>query len=275
MIDSPFPWTVSLNKPCGCLECHPRWVRTRENSLRLKDWELWLVWRGRGWMRTREHTFQLLPGFCALMRPGGIYDAGHDEENPLGITYIHFDPIEESSTPPGSVSAIQSWPEFFQVHDLNYLEAVMRRIVQLWRDEPKPATLLLNAVLSDLLQRPSLRIGIKSSKTLHQGRITEMIAAIHAQPGALPSVNEMAKTMKMSPEHFSRVFHKVTGQSPLDFLLHTRLMRARHLLAETDLSIAAIAEQLGYADLFFFSRQFKQKTGMPPSRYRISGLRDD
>ena len=273
MISRHPPWTVSLNNPCGCLSCHPGWVRTRENSLRLKDWELWLVWRGKGWMRTRERTFSLLPGFCALMRPGGIYDAGHDDAHPLGITYIHFHLREEEPAACGRVPALQSWPEFYQVHDLDYLEAVTRRIVQLWRDAPGPATELLRAVLSDLLQRPALRFGVSSLPIHHQRRIAEMIAAIHAQPGSLPSVKAMAQGMNMSPEHFSRVFHKVTGQSPRDFLLHTRLMRARHLLAETDLSIADIAEQLGYADLFFFSRQFKQKVGIPPSVYRIKGLK--
>ncbi len=225
-------------------------------------------------MRTRERTFTLLPGFCALMRPGGIYDAGHDDANPLGITYIHFDLIGKGGGAPSPPAALQSWPEFFQLHDLDYLEAVTRRIVQLWRDAPQPATELLKAVLSDLLQRPSLRFDDDTPPSHHQGRIAELIAAIHANPGPLPAVREMARTMMMSPEHFSRVFHKVTGQSPRDFLLHTRLMRARHLLAETDLSMAEIAEQLGYADLFFFSRQFKQKVGIPPSTYRIKGLKD-
>lgn len=220
-------------------------------------------------MRTRERTFSLLPGFCALMRPGGIYDAGQDDAHPLGITYIHFNLNEEGS----ATSALPSWPEFYQVHDLDYMEALTRRIVQLWRDAPQPATELLKAVLSDLLQRPALRFGVSSLPIHHQRRIAEMIAAIHAQPGSLPSVKDMAQRMNMSPEHFSRVFHKVTGQSPRDFLLHTRMMRARHLLAETDLSIADIAEQLGYADLFFFSRQFKQKVGTPPSVYRIKGLK--
>jgi AraC-like DNA-binding protein len=208
------------------------------------------------------------------MRPGGIYDAGQDEENPLGITYIHFNLVEKPLPNLDFVPAIESWPEFFQVHDLGYLEAVTRRIVQLWRDAPQPATQLLHAVLSDLLQRPPRRFGDESSQLHHQERIAEMIAAIHAHPDSLPSVKRMARGLKMSSEHFSRVFHKVTGQSPRDFLLDTRLMRARHLLAETNLSIAEIAEELGYSDPFFFSRQFKKKIGIPPSTYRAKGLRE-
>jgi hypothetical protein len=53
----------------------------------MTDVELWLVWRGRGWKPSHDRTFDLLSGFYALMRPCGIYDAGHDEAHPLGIIY--------------------------------------------------------------------------------------------------------------------------------------------------------------------------------------------
>lgn len=274
MIPLSPPWSIRLNESIGCLACSPGWGRKRETSLRLKDWELWLVWKGKGWMRTRDRALQLLPGFCALMRPGGIYDAGHDEDDPIGITYVHFELMEEEVSGKGVKPALKSWPEFWQLHDLDYMEAVTRRIVQLGREAPVAATELLRAVLSDLLHRPPLSPGDSAPHLSHRPRIKEMIARIHAQPHSLPTVKEMAEKMSMSPAHFSRVFHQINGQSPRDFLLQTRIMRARHLLAETDLSIEEIAEQLDYADLYFFSRQFKQKVGIPPSHYRKTGRPD-
>lgn len=219
-------------------------------------------------MRTSDREIPLLPGFCCIMRPGGIYDAGQDELNPLGITYIHFDVTQKGRRGVNAPSMLETWPEFYQADDLDYLEAATRRIVQLSNYAPQPAADLLKAVLSDLLQRSPMSLGGESVHYAHRARIAEMIATIHAESDTLPTVSIMAKKMGLSPAHFSRVFREVTRQSPRDFLLHTRLMRAMHLLAETDLSISEIAERLEYADIFFFSRQFKQKTGMPPSEYR-------
>ena len=44
--------------------------------------------------------------------------------------------------------------------------------------------------------------------------------------------------------------------------------RARLLLAESSLSVGMIAEALGFRDVFFFSRQFRQRTGLTPTAYR-------
>ncbi len=124
---------IRLNDPCGRLPCGPGWCRTRENSLALQDAELWLVWKGRGWMRTRNREVELLPGFCALMRPGGIYDAGHDEANPLGITYLHFDAWTGRTFSRAMAAQLyRRWPEFFDVPDLDFYDSICRRIVQLF-----------------------------------------------------------------------------------------------------------------------------------------------
>jgi len=58
--------------------------------------------------------------------------------------------------------------------------------------------------------------------------------------------------------------------SPHAYLLQCRATSARRLLGETDLPIKSIAQQLGYRDVYFFSRQFRQMTGVPPAVYRHS-----
>ena len=249
--------------------CHSEWGRDRDASLRLHDLEFWMVWRGKGWMRSRDREYSLMPGFCALMRPGGIYDAGHDKSDPLAITFIHFDLL------PGEGDSQERFdygqmPEFFEVEDVDYFEALTRRILELHSHRNVVAGVLLKALLMDLLQRPP--IGVTSQ--LPEGTkaqalgISRLVASIRADSSRLPSVAEMARQSQLSSGHFSRMFLKVTGQSPREFLVQTRLAQARHLLVETDLRIGEIAERLEYGDVYFFSRQFKAKTGITPSDYR-------
>jgi AraC family transcriptional regulator, arabinose operon regulatory protein len=84
-------------------------------------------------------------------------------------------------------------------------------------------------------------------------------------------VRELARETGYSPDHFSRVFKQVTGQTPQALKVQARLERARQLLTESSLSISMIANALGYEDVFFFSRQFKEKTGRTPTAYRKGG----
>lgn len=268
MLFNPQKHSLRLSDPCGRLACGPGWGREREASLRLPDAELWFVWKGRGWMKTRDREMTLLPGFCAVMRPGGIYDAGHDEHHPLGITYIHFDVHSTRSGKKITGTLAHQWPEFFEISDPDYFDAVTRRIVELFPAQPRLGEDILCGLLQDLLQRPVLG---SHTTPLHPPGIAALTARIRSSSERLPNVAALAQEMHLSRAHFSRLFKKTTGQSPLDFLVETRLSRARHLLRETPLSIGEIAERLDYADVYFFSRQFKQKTGVSPLAYRRNG----
>lgn len=259
---------LQLNAPCGRIPCGVGWTRTRENSLMLRDLELWFVWRGRGWMRTRTREFALRPGFCALMRPGGIYDAGQDDSAPLGIVYLHFDVLRGGRRVPGRIFA--DWPEFFDLTDVGYWDAVTRRIVQLAAGDPATAAALLKGVLADVLKCPSLdERSPERIPSRHERRIAELTARLASDASDLPTVTDLAKQIGLGMGHFSRVFRRITGQSPKEFLIRSRLDRARHFLRETAMSVTEIADHLGYADVYFFSRQFKQKTGLSPLAYRM------
>ncbi len=136
--------------------------------------------------------------------------------------------------------------------------------------QPAIANALLKAALTDLLSTDTSAGGAGINVTAAQRKkVMQLVVAIHSTSGPLPRVVDMAREMHWSPAHFSRIFKSVVQQSPRDFLLELRLSRARHFLSETSLSIGEIAERLDYTDLFFFSRQFKAKTGLSPRAYRL------
>lgn len=79
---------------------------------------------------------------------------------------------------------------------------------------------------------------------------------------------EFAISEGMSLTTVRRKFKSAMGVSVHHYAIQTRVRRARKMLAETDIPLKAIAEELGYENVFFFSRQFRQHAGISPGKYR-------
>jgi len=76
-----------------------------------------------------------------------------------------------------------------------------------------------------------------------------------------PPLAAIARTVKLSPEHFHRLFRRQFHTTPFAYLLRRRLAQARHLLAEGTLSVKEVAATCGYDDPYYFSRVFRQQQG--------------
>jgi len=81
-------------------------------------------------------------------------------------------------------------------------------------------------------------------------------------------VSHLAATAGMSAPHFARQFKAALGTSPIDWLRRERINQAKRRLGDTTESIQRIAEQVGYQDRFFFSKDFKKLTGFTPREFR-------
>jgi AraC-like DNA-binding protein/mannose-6-phosphate isomerase-like protein (cupin superfamily) len=66
----------------------------------------------------------------------------------------------------------------------------------------------------------------------------------------------------------NRIFHRVYGISPRQYLSGLKLKKAKLLLMESELSVEEVSARLGYKDIAHFSRQFKRWTGESPGKFR-------
>jgi transcriptional regulator GlxA family with amidase domain len=83
----------------------------------------------------------------------------------------------------------------------------------------------------------------------------------------------LAQEFGVSYSWFRSRFAAHTGLSPHQYLLQLRLVRARDLLTETDLSVKVIALQTGFEDEHYFSRLFRLKLNLTPSQWRSRNRR--
>jgi AraC family transcriptional regulator len=85
--------------------------------------------------------------------------------------------------------------------------------------------------------------------------------------GSDMSLIAIAACVDMSPYHFCRLFKRSTGLSPLQYVRRERIHRAQQLIAEHQLSLAEIADELGFSDQSHFTRTFRGILGVTPSQY--------
>ena len=101
------------------------------------------------------------------------------------------------------------------------------------------------------------------------------VSYLHIHYRENTSIAELAAMEHLSVSRYREVFKNQTGMSPVDYRTALRISNACRLLLQTDLTVAEIAADCGYSDVFFFMRLFKRKTGVTPGEYRIMGAGGD
>jgi len=80
------------------------------------------------------------------------------------------------------------------------------------------------------------------------------------------TVSRIAQAVCLSPYHFTRLFKESTGQSPHQYVVETRVRKAKELLTTGKFTISEVAHYVGFADQSHLTRHFKRLFGLPPKR---------
>lgn len=99
-------------------------------------------------------------------------------------------------------------------------------------------------------------------------RIHEVMRRIRENVGQDISRSEMAATLHLNEEYFSKSFHKYAGCTFKEYVMAERIRQAQRLLKHSRLSVSLIASKVGYDNFSYFSQSFKKTTGMTPQEYR-------
>ncbi|MDR0450976.1 MAG: AraC family transcriptional regulator [Treponema sp.] len=101
------------------------------------------------------------------------------------------------------------------------------------------------------------------------GRIYEIINYLHQNYINDISLSLLAKKFAIDKFYLCALFRKVTGLSPIQYLINCRLMKAKELLLR-NYSVDEVCDLAGYNNLSHFSRSFKQHTGQSPKQYQLN-----
>ena len=141
-------------------------------------------------------------------------------------------------------------------------------------DRDPTAGLLLWPILMFLVERndpqanPVHRIG-KTQQAMFA--LKHFIDTNYDQP---INYEDFRRLVGSSPAHLCQSFSRIVGQPPTAYLNDLRLHHARELLSEPGLNVGEVSLRVGFADSNYFTRLFRRKFGVPPSRFTSRRRRD-
>lgn len=133
------------------------------------------------------------------------------------------------------------------------LDVLLVQILRAWADDQSPGEAgWLGALREPILARA--------------------LGLMHAEPGRDWGLDELARCVGTSRPTLARRFTAEMKRSPGAYLTQLRMQEAAHLLRETDDSLGAIAERVGYRSEFAFHRAFRREMGEPPGSFRKGSM---
>lgn len=111
----------------------------------------------------------------------------------------------------------------------------------------------------------------KKSRTLrrdHYGNFSPLLQHLSSHYPEELNMRDAAQMVNLSPYHFCRMFKRATGKTLVEYIHLLRVNQAERMLLETESSVAAIAEKVGFGSISYFSTVFKKHKNLTPTEYR-------
>lgn len=221
------------------------------------------VYSGEGFIKIDGKLTHIGADTVYLLCAGTDHEYYSDPDNPWEKVFINLGgklaatlPFEFGLSKQGAYSGDGMWDIFEQISALVNREAAVD-------DEAELIGSFTEAVS---------RLSRRSAEACHNSDAARIKAFIDANTGRIVSNEELAELIYRSRDYCIKHFYAEYGITPYDYQLANKIYAAKNLLKNTAMSIADIAEAIGYSDPQYFSGLFKSKVGISPREYRKSRL---
>lgn len=247
------------------------------------EYEIYYLVEGERYYFIDQQTYHVKKGSLVLIRPNQIHqtspagNAGHDRI----LIGLGESPFSDFFASTGEATLAG----FFERHcgvmelggeDRQYVETLLAGLIcELTEKKPGYRLMAMSRLSQLFFHICRLRSGAAkdqppaalSTQSRHK-KVDEVAAYIVNNYSQPLSLDNIAGRFYISKCYLSRIFREATGFTVNEYLNMNRIRHARHMLVNTDLSITAISEALGYDSITYFERVFRRYAELSPSRYR-------
>jgi AraC-like DNA-binding protein len=141
-------------------------------------------------------------------------------------------------------------------------------LLDLGRAEPTGFQQLAGATVVGILAAILAAVRRQGTTSRDEDRVRRAKAYLEENVEGVMSIPQLASVLHISAEHLRRLFRRHVGISPHEYYLQLKMHRARQLLRETALTVKQVAHRLRFESPYHFSKTFKRRTGVSPTRWR-------
>lgn len=222
---------------------------------------------GEGWLKIGNDEYAPIPGQLVLMPEGITQSYSAISDRPYLKYWCHF------NLKAGGINLFQllRFPHVVTVRDPERLDALFGDLLHHSRSDKVYAHMMAKSKLTELIAHFIEHIDLNDVSVLNMPameKMTAILAYIDAHIEENMTIQDLAGIACMHPNYFIRFFKQQLGVPPIQYITRKKMDKAKEQLIGSSSTITMIADQLGFGDLFYFSRQFKKHTGLTPTEYR-------
>ncbi len=222
--------------------------------------------QGRGEVRVAGERHAVGPGALVLLPAGLAHAYAADTAQPWTVYWAHL-----SGSATAEIFAPLLQGQAWARQQLGVVPQLLADWHALLDGRPRgyelPA-LLLSANRLRLILLLCAQLAIPASLPRSRLDLAAVQAFMLSRLADPPTLDELADHAGLERFYFAKSFKRLSGHAPLTHFLHLRMARACELLDAGAMSVSAVAQDLGYTDAHYFSRQFHRTIGLTPTAYR-------
>lgn len=223
---------------------------------------------GEGWYETEIGKFQVKRNQYFIIPENMPHCYGSSKFNPWTIYWLHFAGEKASlfvGKQNGPMEITEAVNARYQDRILLFEEIFQNLNKGFSAENLEYANICLWHMLGSFRYLSQFRT---VNELKQQDSLDKSIAMMKANLETSLALSDLAEKAGLSESHFSLMFKKKTGMTPITYFSHLKIQKACQMLDFSNFHIKEIAQHVGFDDPYYFSRVFSRIMGMSPMKYR-------
>jgi len=246
-----------------------------------KEWEvrgmqmknnIILVYDGESFLKSDDNTYKASKGDLIYCKPG-VYREGYTFPKNLMKCYsidfdVHFYDKENNNIVKTDLP-LKFSEKVNDEYIYEELIKIFNKMVYIWKQNDEYKQYDLNIAFMKLMKVLNKWKEGDNKDFEKERKVKKTIKYLSENIGGKIVIEEIACSLGVSTSYISRIFKEVTNKTIIEYYCEFKMEKAKQYL-EDGYKVGDCAEKLGYSDIYYFSKQFKQYEGVSPKKYKYT-----
>ncbi len=244
---------------------HPALFRSVAEGRVLPTFQLIYITAGQGILEVGETSYTLRPGSAFILLPGmkhrykPVFETGWHEYW-AGFQGEYFIKLMEKGV-------LSKERIFFEVGLYDFMISTFNQIIDEVKNQRPLFQLKACSGIISLLAEILTRERRKDQPNSYQKIVEKTKYLMETNIFSAVNLSDISEQIGVSTSKLNEIFKTYTSMTPYQYFIHIKILKAESLLEQKDVSVKEVAYSLGFEDQYYFSRLFKNKTGIAPSNW--------